>query len=258
MSNNIINLPQADEQRRVPKRVAPPGAHGSNILAPNHPAVIEGRTRYRQSVVEPNEHTVALKSGYNNSKVGRTVTRGRWANMPIYTLTLEERKTCPPCDHRQTCYMNNSPFAKRLVHGAALDAIVEKELFAHNSRWRNGFLLRLHIAGDFYSPEYAMLWAQRMDRYRNLHVYGYTAWQPDTKVGRIIHLLNIGLPDRWMVRFSNPKVPTMTSAVTVNTKTEAEHRQMIPCPAQTEKASCCATCTACWESSRPIAFLLHT
>ena len=49
----------------------------------------KGLRRYVEDGSKP------LKWGHNSAKVGGRAIRGRWKNLPIYTLTLEERATCP-------------------------------------------------------------------------------------------------------------------------------------------------------------------
>ena len=94
-----------------------------------HPAIVEGRTIYPQQVMQPGKYNV-LKPGANSCKTGPKILKGRWAGMPIYTLTLEERRTCPgSCRHWRSCYGNRTPWAERYVHGPNLEARFEKSGF---------------------------------------------------------------------------------------------------------------------------------
>lgn len=73
------------------------------------PALVEGRTLYPGTVVEELPRNI-LKSGSNSSKIGGMVLKGRWKGMPIYTLTLEERATCPTsCGHWRSCLVPETP-----------------------------------------------------------------------------------------------------------------------------------------------------
>lgn len=54
------------------------------------------RTKYIKSVKAP-DTTRCFKPGQNNKKIGGpVVTKGHWRGYPVFTLTLEERSTCPP------------------------------------------------------------------------------------------------------------------------------------------------------------------
>jgi hypothetical protein len=126
-------------------------------LSPDHPAVIEGRTMFPSRVTE--EHDRLLKSGQNQRKLGSHVSKGRWAGMPIFTLTLEERATCPrSCQHWNDCYGNHMHWPKRHAHGPELEGKLALELAVLAAKYPAGFVVRLHILGDFYSSEYVRRW----------------------------------------------------------------------------------------------------
>lgn len=77
-----------------------PALVGIYELPPDHPAVIAGRTHYAARRQWAGFEPRVLKDGHNNRKIGRLVTKGRWRGMRIFTLTLEERPTCPTgCAH---------------------------------------------------------------------------------------------------------------------------------------------------------------
>ena len=55
-----------------------------------------------------------LKDGAHNSKIGGDVAVGAIAGASIYTLSWEERATCPRgCEHWRSCYGNNMNRARR-------------------------------------------------------------------------------------------------------------------------------------------------
>jgi hypothetical protein len=122
------------------------------------PFILEGRTKFPKGVKAPDRHI--LVSGYNNIKIGKIVRKGHLRGYWIYTLSLEERKTCPAsCQHWQTCYGNNMPFAKRVDHTAPdfleiLETAVAKWCAPQKpgrggKMKRTGVLIRLHALGDF-------------------------------------------------------------------------------------------------------------
>jgi hypothetical protein len=57
------------------------------------------------------------------------VTKGRYKGFFIFTLTLEERATCPrTCLEWKTCYGNSMNWARRIKHGRAFEERLWEEL----------------------------------------------------------------------------------------------------------------------------------
>ena len=142
-----------------------------------------------------------------NDKLGKKVRKGHFKGFPIYTLTLEERATCPKsCVHWLDCYGNNMRYAYRYQSGSALEAMLETELAELQRKHPQGFLVRLHILGDFYSVSYVAKWASWLGKFPALHVYGYTANQPNASDSELYWSINLSLRDnangRFAVRFS--------------------------------------------------------
>lgn len=218
----------------------------------------QARTKFRSRVLRVADMTNLLVSGHSNVKIGRDVRKGRLRGYWIYTLSLEERKTCPrSCDHWQTCYGNNMPFAKRIDHTdpAFLPALADE--IAHLCAVKRGVLIRLHALGDFFSVEYVGFWREQLRRHPNLAVFGYTArWLGDLdEIGEEIWYLRNEFGSRAMIRWSDGNVDEMS---TVSIKTEAEcPASAFVCPEQTNKTRCCATCGACWSTTKNVAFLEH-
>jgi hypothetical protein len=120
----------------------------------------------------------------------------------------------------------------------------------------NGFAVRLHNLGDFYSVAYVELWARLLERHPALHVWGYTArWTLNDPIAAALMPLTQRHWNRFAVRFSNAPAETC-STITV------EHPFQVPdgtilCPEQVGKTESCSTCALCWGSKRRIAFLQH-
>jgi hypothetical protein len=96
--------------------------------------------------------------------------------MPIYTLTLEERASCPlTCKHWRSCYGNGMMVASRVQAGPELEARLEREIEVLDVRHVKGFVVRLHVLGDFYSVEYVELWRRLLRQYSTMRIWGYTA-----------------------------------------------------------------------------------
>lgn len=218
----------------------------------NHLALIEGGTKYPSRVFDPSDRDQVLISGMNNAKIGRLVTKGPWAGMPIYTLSLEERATCPrSCAVYRECYGNGMPMAVRFRHGPALMMSLEGELEGLARDHPRGFVVRLHVLGDFPDVEYLRHWAVWSDEIPQLHVWGYTAHPRESEVGRLIRLMNGMRPERWMVRLSvAPDAPdTAMQAVVIWEKSEMSttNPNALICPQELGKTATCGTCALCWS-----------
>lgn len=239
-------------QRRFQKHT-PPGK--PMVLAESHPAVVEGRSLFTKSANAARGSGRVLISGHNQRKLGRRVAKGRWTGFEIYTLTLEERKTCPrSCLEWRSCYGNRMQWSIRHPAGAELEAKLESELAELQAKHPNGFVVRLHILGDFYSADYVRRWGCWLDQYPALHVFGYTARQGD----EIADALSSLISERWerfAVRSSGAVLKKIPASVVLDTEDQATHE--IVCPVQQDKTACCATCALCWSTPKTIAFLRH-
>lgn len=232
-----------------------PGS-GTHWLNPEHWAAGFGRSVFQKSVVDPEAGADLLRSGFYNRKIGSTATKSRWRGMPIYVLALEERATCPSdCRLWLGCYGNRTPFQKRWRHGENLVELLEANLAALQYAHPHGFVVRLHVLGDFYSVDYVQAWAKWLDRFPALHVYGYSARSPETPIGAAVHGLASTNWDRFAVRHS-ASVSAERTAVTVDTPDQAPEGAVV-CPAQTGQTQCCATCGLCWQTTKAIAFVMH-
>jgi hypothetical protein len=216
----------------------------------------EGRTRYSKSVKPVSAMRNLLVSGHSNIKTGRDVRKGKFRGYWIYTLSLEERKTCPAsCKHWQTCYGNNMPFAKRIDHtDPEFLPRLETEIARLCKTHKKGVLIRLHALGDFYSVRYVGFWAVMLRRHPTLAIFGYTARNLDV-IGDAIIDLHRDFGQRAMIRFSNGGYSSMC---TVSIKDEtSKHDGAFICPEQSGKTQCCATCGACWSTTKNVAFMEH-
>jgi hypothetical protein len=235
-----------------------PALSGIKRLAAEHPAVVKGGTLYRARIVDPANAVRLLKSGAHNRKIGGRVVKGAWAGMPVYTLTLEERATCPrSCQHWDNCFGNKMNWSSRLTAGPALEAGLEVELTALAERHPKGFVVRLHVLGDFYSVEYVQLWLGWLIRFPNLRVYGYTAWPASSPIGALIGNVARRAWSRFAIRHSNGSGSERATVTLYESPEGPTVGDAIVCPAQTGKSECCGTCGLCWGTERNIAFLAH-
>lgn len=223
------------------------------ILPEDHPAVIEGRSRYTRFA--GNASARVLVSGFNSKKIGARCIKSRWKGMPIFTLTLEERKTCPrSCRQWRSCYGNKMHWSRRNVQGENLENRLEIELAAAQEKWPKGFVVRLHVLGDFYSVNYVRKWASWLNKFPALRVFGYTARTMSDPIGKELQGLVQQQWDRFSLRSSDGNIPEIPFSFVVKNGVDTDE---IICPAQTGQSDCCATCGLCWQTKKPIAFLEH-
>jgi hypothetical protein len=223
-------------------------------LRPGHPALAEARTLFPHSVVDPQDSPRLLVAGWNQRKIGARVTKGRWAGLPIYTLTLEERATCPrSCLEWANCYGNSMNWARRHRHGLPLEVILASEVVDLERRHPAGFVVRLHILGDFYSVAYAELWGIMLEHCPELRVFGFTARGQDTAIGQAVAVLNATHPDRCRIRFSGTDTGR-TGSLVIARREDSRH---VICPVQLGKSDCCGTCGLCWTMDRTVEFVRH-
>lgn len=239
------------------------------ILADHHPAVRKGTPFFPGMVKPAAAMDLLLKSGEHSRKLGAKVEKGRWKDFPIVSLTLEERDTCPrSCAEWATCYGNNMPFATRILDDGTLTRRLWGELASLNARHPRGYLVRLHVLGDFYSVDYVEFWRQALIDFPALHVFGFTARQAPDPIGIALMQLVGEQLDRFAIRFSGGWLsPTAAEAIdpsdrwagamcaeVVDTPDQANG---IVCPAESDPDRCCANCALCFNSIHNITFIRH-
>lgn len=258
MGNNLMKIRDSGGtvRRFVGAEIEPERVVG---LRPDHPAIVDGRSLFKRGVKSPAEVERIFVSGHNNPKLGARVTKGPWAGMPIYHLTLEERATCPTsCGHWSTCYGNAMPFARRHANDDTLIPVMKAELCYLGSKHPEGFVVRLHTLGDFYSMEYLEAWTDMIHLLPQLRIFGYTARCPNTDpIGMAIAAWTEVAWEVFAIRFSTG-APIPQGSSTFLKKPDDPH--VLMCPAQAKLTEACATCGLCWAEparQKTIGFLLH-
>lgn len=253
---------EGDRHRRF-TLVHRPVSRERTALASSSPAVIEGRTIFRSTVVHPEVAPRILVDGRNASKIGGRILKGPWAGLPVYTLTLEERATCPSTCHLwRECYGNGIHLARRLEAGPDLERMLGAELAALDDQHVDGFAVRVHMLGDFYSVRYAARWSVWLRWLRGLHVFGFTAWGDSTPIGQMIERMNAQHPARCAIRFSRA-TPSGQGWEATTIWREPEGPRVVEgqvCPQQLGRTASCGTCGLCWAPTMgavPIVFLGH-
>lgn len=147
--------------------------------------------------------------------------------------------------------------AIRYRHGPELEASIRRDLDYLSRQHRQGYVVRLHILGDFVSVPYVEFWRDQLAHHPDLHIFGYTARQEGTPIGDAIAHLRREQWARFAVRTSGASSGPRTNVI--DTPDQAEPSSII-CPAQTGKTRCCSSCALCWTPAardREILFLRH-
>ena len=155
----------------------------------------------------------------------------------MFALTLEERKTCPKsCERWDVCYGNGTPFAHRFEHGKALTDKLWSELEGLSEKYPSGYVVRLHILGDFYSVAYVRFWQKALRAFPMLHVFGYTA--QENAILRAIWAVRKEYPDRFWIRESRSRSHDKKNARKIYAGKPSVKRGIV-CPEMTEKTESC-------------------
>jgi hypothetical protein len=249
--------------RRFTTHAAPDPASAQG-LSWSHPAIRNATTRYPATLRDPRAGESVLKSGGDNMKIGAVVQKGRLSGAPIYTLTLEERATCPAdCTMLRGCYGNRMHWARRWRAGAALEAALEWDLALLAAAHPRGFLVRLHVLGDFYSLDYVELWAAALRRHPSLNLFGFTHRDPSDPIGAALASLRDAEWPRFALRFSARAGARNAVVLDRIPETSVLPSGAVVCAEQWDalrgqgEERCCATCGFCWTADAAVAFVEH-
>jgi hypothetical protein len=227
------------------------------MLAPDHPAMLEQRTLFPNTVRSANPDELVLKSGVHSTKLGDRITKGVWKGAPILSLTLQERKTCPAtCQQLPICMGNGMHRAHRWNVDFQLYERLLIEL-EHLSYEHRTYALRLHQLGDFPDRAYVEFWLVALRAHAGLRIFGFTHWERDSEVGSLIEAESAKW-DRFRIRFSDHHRGPRTAHVIPDRGEQGKHRLGIICPADhTRPDRTCGNCALCVNSTVPIVFKAH-
>lgn len=258
---------------KVKRAVAPTQRPPSQMWLPGtrHEAVVKGRSVFHRRGVKPvSALRNLLVSGHNNVKIGRDVRKGRlFRGYWIYTLSLEERATCPrTCSHWTTCYGNNMPYAKRVDHRDKRE--LERRLLNEVHELicaigvkprrgkmvqRTGVLVRLHALGDFFDEDYVDFWSNLLAIYPQLAIFGYTAHELSSPVGAAVLDAKRLWGRRFAIRWSNGG-GAADCTVPIYNESDCPPDAFV-CPEQTGRSEACGKCGLCWNTDKNVAFMEH-
>ena len=197
------------------------------------------------------------------------IRKGPWRGKRIYVLTLEEGTTCPdscplnvppplpPARTREkgvACYGANMPFAVRMDHQSSdFEKCLIQDLSLLATRHPDGFVIRLHELGDFFSVEYVEFWRSMLDSFENLHIFGYS--HCNGAIGKALDNLQFDHPDRFRIMTSDD---TVLSDVRPSARVSGETiKHYVTCPQQEKRTPSCITCGLCMNGRTHIRFLPH-
>lgn len=181
----------------------------------------------------------------------------------VVTIQTSTRTMIAEGYFSHNCYGNAMHLARR--HDARSENFLDflqAELWLMARSFPDGFVVRLHTLGDFYSVEYVEFWRDLLTRIKALRVWGYTARLPGDPIRDALQALTDEHWDRFAIRWSNTH--GYQGAIVVDDIAEAG--DAIPCPAQhtaaedEAKTESCSACGLCWAGEargKTIAFLRH-
>lgn len=230
--------------------------------------MIAARTIYPKSVITAPDSPLSsglrvLKAADTNKKLGaagKRIIKGRFKGMTMYSLTLEERATCwSGCQNWNLCYGSNMPFATRHKPGKQLEEALRADVQHLSKKHPKGFVVRLHVLGDFYSAAYVAYWSRLLLTYRPLHLFGYTHWPADHEIGKAVTQLVQHFQDRVAFRRSDRTDVTdpLPGAMTIGKEEPAVPGTVI-CPEQTGRTASCTTCGLCMDLRTSVSFIDHS
>jgi hypothetical protein len=225
-------------------------------------------TLYPKSVIVAPESPLSsglrvIKEASSNKKLGKLgkrIQKGRFKDMPMYAVTLEERATCSPtCPNLDICYGDNMPFATRHTPGPELEDALRADVQHLSKKHPKGFVVRLHVLGDFYSVEYVQFWFRLLLTYEPLRLFGYTHWQYDHPIGKAVTKLVKHFGDRVAFRRSDKTIADdpLPSAMTIG-QNEPPVPGTVICPEQTGRTAACTTCGLCLDTMVSVSFIDHS
>jgi hypothetical protein len=197
-----------------------------------------------------------LKLGSNSRKLGSHFSKGDWIGLPIFSLSLPERTTCPTsCRVRDRCYGNRMQVSPRFTVDAALYGKLTVEIENLASMFPDGFAVRLHALGDFPDAEYVQFWIDAGRAVRQVHIFGFTAHERGSEIGAILEAESAKWA-RFRIRFSFGKGER--SATVMDDPPWGRHDAGVTCPADPDHPHVsCGTCALCVTSRERVVFGAH-
>lgn len=227
------------------------------------------RTKYQKTVIRSPRKPVmstglfVLKRADSNAKLGGNkyrIEKGPFRSLALYALTLQERATCPlTCANWNRCYGDNMPFAVRHQADTNLLKALEQDAAKLATKHPTGFVVRLHVLGDFPSVAYVEFWGLLLVRHPELHIFGYTHWPYSTNIGKAVTALVQEFAPRVSILRSDGDdlADPLPRAMTVEAHAPAAPGTVL-CPEQTGRTKSCLTCGLCMNGRTSVSFIDHS
>ncbi len=232
------------------------GHSGPLVLGSDHPAMVENRPLFPNMVRSAATANWVLKSGEHSKKLGSHFSKGSWIGMPIRTLSVPERSSCPTsCQVRDRCYGNRMQVAPRYQVDSDLLAKLTVEIENLADMSPTGFAVRLHALGDFADVQYTRFWINAVQAVPQLHVFGFTAHTRNSEVGGLIEQESAHW-ERFRIRFSGTH-GERSATVSADARW-GRNEGSVTCPADVDHTDiCCGSCAFCITSRDRVVFKLH-
>jgi hypothetical protein len=218
--------------------------------------MIERRPLFPNMVRSADSVDRVLKSGSNSRKLGSHFSKGAdWRGMPIFSLSLPERESCPERPCWSFCYGNRMQIAPRFKVDSTLKAKLTVEIENLADCYPDGFAIRLHALGDFQNLSYTKFWIAAVRAVEPLHVFGFTAHSKSSPIGALIDAESRRW-DRFRIRFSFGR--GQRSASVMIDPPWGRHARGVTCPADTDNEDItCGSCALCLNRTDHIVFKQH-
>jgi hypothetical protein len=206
------------------------------------------------------------------------IKKGKFRGLPMYFLTLQELNTCPDsCALKLTfeqlktmgsdavpCYGRNMPFADRNDHESPeFYNTLERDVDYLNTKHPDGFAIRLHELGDFFSTDYVSFWEMLLCTYPALNAFGYS--HTTGAIGDMLDMLYVCYATDERPRFAIYDSDNSHGSGVRPTASTIKHvpedfkppRGTVVCPQQLKKTASCATCGLCPSGDVNLLFITH-
>ncbi len=123
--------------------------------------------------------------------------------------------------------------------------MLEPELDTLDRRFPDGYSLRLHVLGDFYSKEYVLFWYRQLLKRPRLNIFGYTHRDPiSDPIGSMIECIWFLFGARFNILQSSGILGRSGRPVAL-LETDKDAEKLPVCPEQTGQATGCLDCGLC-------------
>ena len=143
-------------------------------LPATHAAVLHGRTLFPSSVQVGGPVPAHSCVWGEPKKNWRSGNEGSLVSMPFSVSRWKRGRRASELSPLAELLWEWHALARRHKHGEAFERKLEQEIAAKQRECPDGFVVRVHILGDFYSPIYVVLWRRWLRLFPALRLFGYS------------------------------------------------------------------------------------